>query len=282
MRWSDLRIRRLWQGNKGRSADELELPPLIWDGAGYSFAVSKDGKELCLCNQEHLLLWTILPNNAVLNKVISPMSGAELWGITSLLQGWLVVAKKPKQLMLIYLDRRLRIIKTVTLEGFLKEYNLSPPLRIRLGTNDRIYLADSEEGVTVDDRGRTVSRWLCPFGFAVSADGRLALPPSDRVPLADMTPFLIDIDRRGLQYWQIDTPQKDHPQPYIVTSLVISDSAGVVKQQLVLNGVLSIISELRRASQIEWIEITRSGQVYVLGWTYRGLHGSVGLWRLSM
>ncbi|GIV09884.1 MAG: hypothetical protein KatS3mg019_1975 [Fimbriimonadales bacterium] len=274
-------IKRLWRGNKGRLPHELELPPLSWDGAGFPFAVAQDNKTLCLCNQTYLLEWVLSPRQATIDKVIRPLVEADLWGITSCSEGWVVVAHKSEEMMAVYLDHRLRTLRTVLLEGFLKDYNLSPPLRVRWDPKDRIHLADDEQGITVNSLGQTVSRWQCPYGFTTRADGTLLIPKPEQTPLANKMPTLLGIDRRGLYYWQVDTP-RDHPlQPYIETSLVICDSRGTIERQFALNGDLGAIRELRAASQVDWIEVANTGQIYVLGWTHKGLRGVVGLWRLS-
>ncbi|GIV07275.1 MAG: hypothetical protein KatS3mg017_0477 [Fimbriimonadales bacterium] len=275
------RVQRLWRGNKGRRPPELELPPLIWDGAGYPFAPTQDNQKLCLCNQRHLMEWRLSTNRATLSTVVSPIN-ADLWGITASSQGWVVIAKKSREMMAVYLDRQLCVLRTVLLKGFLKDYNLDPPLRVRCGVDDRIHLADGEQGVTVDRQGQTVAKWQCPYGFTTLADGTLVIPEPPQIPSAYQMPTLLGIDRRGLYYWQVDAPCDDRHQPYIVTSIVICDSGGTVKQHFTLNGKLGVIRDLRFASQVQWIEIAITGQIYVLGWTFSGLRGAVGLWMLAV
>ena len=279
--FNHFRVQRLWRGNKGRRPPELELPPLIWDGTGYPFAVTRDNQKLCLCNQKHLMEWRLSTNRATLSEVVSPIE-ADLWGITACSEGWVIIARKSREMMAVYLDYQLRVLRTVLLKGFLKDYNLAPPLRVRCGVDDRIHLADDEQGITVDRQGQMVAKWQCPYGFTTLADGTLVIPEPTQIPSAYRMPTLLGVDRRGLFYWQVETPRNDRHQPYIVTSIAICDSGGMVKQHDTLNGESGVISDLRSGSQVEWIEIAITGQVYVLGWTFRGLRGAVGLWRLSV
>ncbi|MDM7461661.1 MAG: hypothetical protein P3X24_008460 [bacterium] len=284
MRRPNLQVRRLWRGDKGRLPTQLELPPLVYDGAGNPFAVSEARDELCLCNQSHLLLWKQISGRAQFHGAF-PLSSKESsqylgWGITSAPWGWIVLANEGDTLWRLSIDSRLQVQDRVSLSGFLRDYNVAPPLRVRLHKQD-VYFADKETLVICDLRGDFKMSRACPYGFTLT-DATLVLPSSeDELPTGIRSAELIaSLPNRELRFWLSERYVKRANPPYLQTELVVSQGAKIEKQCW-LNGDAGVIHELRVPSQIEWVEFSPSGSVYVLGWKYAGLKGSVGLWRLS-
>lgn len=161
-------IRTLWRGDKGRLPTQLELPPLTADGIGFPFAVSEGRHELCLCNQTHLLLWRKIHQKAEFLGAFQPEAAvkAQFWGVASDSEGWVVVYQEADKLWVALLDARLRWRDRIPLRGYLKDYNLAPPLRVA-SHRDRVYLADTQSLVIVDRKGHTDAVRSCPYGYAL-------------------------------------------------------------------------------------------------------------------
>lgn len=283
MRRPNLQVQRLWRGDKGRLPTQLELPPLVYDGVGNPFAVNEERGELCLCNQDHLLVWKNISGRAQFRgafPVIPKESSQYLcWGITSTPQGWIVIASGNDTLYLLSLDARLQVQGRIPLNGFLRNYNVAPPLRFKTHQQD-VYFADRETLVVCDLRGEFKMSRACPFGFALT-DAALVLPSSEEELPAGMrsAELIAALPNRELHFWLSERYMKRVRSPYFQTELVVSQGAKVLSRHW-LNGDAGVIRELRVPSQIEWVEVSPSGSAYVLGWKYAGLRGCVGLWQL--
>ena len=283
MRRPNLQVQYLWRGDKGRLPTQLELPPLVYDSAGHPFAVNEERGELCLCNQEHLLLWKHINERAQFRGAfpLSPKESSQYlcWGITSTSQGWIVIANRGDTLYLLSLDTHLQVQERVPLSGFLRDYNVAPPLRVKTHKQD-VYFADGDTLVVCNLRGEFKMSRACPFGFAL-IDAALVLPCSEEeLPTGVRSAELIaSVPNRELRFWLLGRHLKRVRTPYFQTGLVVSQDTKVLSRHW-LNGSAGVIRELRVPSQIEWVEVSPSGSAYVLGWKYAGLKGCVGLWRL--
>lgn len=274
-------IRTLWRGDKGRLPTQFELPPLTADGIGFPFAVSEGRHELCLCNQTHLLLWRKIHQKAEFLGAFQPEAAvkAQFWGVASDSEGWVVVYQEAEKLWVALLDARLRWRDRIPLRGYLKDYNLAPPLRVA-SHRDRVYLADTQSLVIVDRKGHTDAVRSCPYGYALQGDTLLCPTERGEVPAPSAT--LVGTLSEGADLvWTVEEPVSQPNQPYLRTQILITKNREVTNR-LWLNGVSGILQPLRSASQVEWVVVGQQKRVYVLGWVYAGIRRSVWLWSIDL
>lgn len=276
-----IQIDRIWKGNKGRKEDELLLPPLSYDGTGFPFSLSLKRDELCLCNDDTLLLWTKVSQKAQLvilkkNKVPKSL----YWGITSHPNGWIALEQTGDDLRLIFFDNLLETKQSVKLKGFLSDYNVAPPLRVRIHKQETVYFSDQQQLVKVDQRGNTIGVSECHYGYVLKSNGNPLVPNEQHLPHNADPDQVIAIGRNGVLYWQNDIPVPDSRSKYFKTELLVSDQSGSIRSRYILNGHSGIIPELRSPSQISWIEVCPNGNIYLLGWKAEGIKGTVGIWNI--
>lgn len=145
-----------------------------------------------------------------------------------------------------------------------------------------VYFADSEELITADPNGNTVSVQKCPYGFALVDDKPYCPITPNELPVKAPSPTLIGVSQReGLRFWLSEQQSGNSDDRFWQTELVVSRGVAPWKR-LALNEQSGVIRELRAPSQVGWVEVSPSGEVYVLGWLQTGLKGSVGLWRIRL
>lgn len=278
-------IQRLWRGDKGRLPTQLELPPLTYDGGGFPFAVAEARDELCLCNQNHLLLWQQVRRRAEFVGAfhLKPLTRASLWGICPHPEGWLIVYTEAEKLWMGVVDRKLRLQERIALRGFLTDYNPTPPLQVQLSPQNLVYFGYPETLVAVDLQGNTKGVRPCPRGFALRENGALVCASDLReAPEGQPSARLISAFAEGERLvWLGERRLLRERQPYFQTQLLFTQG-GKLQGRLVLNGAAGAIEALRKPSQVEWVVAPQWARVYVLGWTYAGTRGSVGIWRIEL
>lgn len=298
---SRVRVATLMVADKGRGAGQFALPPVQYDGAGYPFAVAPDGR-IVLCNDANLIL--INPRVRSESLLQAPLGErTDFWGIAC--TNNLLVAFLSNYTIAV-LDWSGRVRQRFG-EGFGKredQISDAPPVRMATAPSGtqvwmqgeslyRIAVQDGRiERVVEAKRGNSLT------GLALDATGRVYV--SSEEPMASTERFqwretpvclkqlfsgdcdwsMFGIDELGNFYWRGERFEKRRKYPIAEVVCVAPD--GRLRWRLTLNGASGIIQRLQSDSQIQWLEVDRRGRLYALGWTYRGLKQSVGLFCIEV